>query len=189
MEGKIIVISAPSGCGKSTIIKKLTEIGTIDFEFSVSATSRPPREGEIHGQHYWFLSETEFRDAISRDEFVEYEEVYPGRFYGTLKSELQNKCDNGKNIILDIDVKGAINVKNSFGNRALTVFIEPPSIEELKKRLENRGTETEDTLNARIGKAEFELSFAPRFDVRIVNDDLDTAVRQTEKIIKEFIGG
>ena len=187
MEGKIIVISAPSGCGKSTIIHQIMERRLVNLEFSVSATSRPPREGETHGVNYWFLTEKEFRDAIEREEFVEFEEVYPGRFYGTLKKEIEDKCSQGHNIILDIDVKGGLNVKKIFGERVLTIFIEPPSIDELRNRLLSRGTETEESLNQRVGKAEYELSFANLYDVRIVNDDLSQAVIETESVILSFI--
>lgn len=185
--GKIIVISAPSGCGKSTIINEMGKRGIIQFEFSVSATNRPPRDGEEHGKNYWFLSEQEFKDAINNDEFVEYEEVYPGRFYGTLKKEITDKCAQGKNIILDIDVKGGLNVKKIFPKQALTIFIAPPSIEELKNRLINRGTENNESLAQRLGKAQYEMTFAPLYDVTVINDNLEKAIEETEEIIKKFI--
>ena len=188
-QGKIIIISAPSGCGKSTIINELLRRGDIDLEFSVSATSRPPREGEKHGINYYFLTEEEFRQAIAEGKFVEYEEVYPGRFYGTFRSEVERKCAEGHNVVLDIDVKGGVNVKKMFGGRALSLFILPPSVEELKRRLEGRGTDSPEAIAERVGKAEYELSFAKDYDKKVVNDNLDEAVDQTEKIIKEFIAG
>lgn len=188
MEGKIIIVSAPSGCGKSTIINRLLQKGEIDMEFSVSATNRQPREGEVHGVSYWFLTDEEFRQAIADDNFVEYEEVYPGRFYGTLKSEVERRCREGHNVVLDIDVKGGVNVKRMYGERALALFIEPPSIDALRVRLEGRGTESPESISQRLGKAEYELSFAPSYDIRIVNDDLDKAVADTEKAIKQFVG-
>lgn len=188
MEGKIIIVSAPSGCGKSTIINRLLQKGEIDMEFSVSATNRQPREGEVHGVSYWFLTDEEFRQAIADDNFVEYEEVYPGRFYGTLKSEVERRCREGHNVVLDIDVKGGVNVKRMYGERALALFIEPPSIDALRVRLEGRGTESPEAISQRLGKTEYELSFAPSYDIRIVNDDLDKAVADTEKAIKQFVG-
>lgn len=188
MEGKIIIVSAPSGCGKSTIINRLLQKGEIDMEFSVSATNRQPREGEVHGVSYWFLTDEEFRQAIADDNFVEYEEVYPGRFYGTLKSEVERRCREGHNVVLDIDVKGGVNVKRMYGERALALFIEPPSIDALRVRLEGRGTESPEAISQLLGKAEYELSFAPSYDIRIVNDDLDKAVADTEKAIKQFVG-
>lgn len=185
--GKIIVVSAPSGCGKSTIIKSILDKGEIDTEFSVSATNRAPRPGEIDGVHYRFLSTEEFESAVKRGDFVEWEEVYPGRFYGTLRSEIDRKIDSRHNVLLDIDVKGALNVKHIYGDRCLTVFIEPPSVEELRRRLENRGTETPEVIDTRVGRAEYEISFAPDFDVTVVNDDLEAAVTETENIFKNFL--
>ncbi|MDE5744206.1 MAG: guanylate kinase [Paramuribaculum sp.] len=186
-QGKIIIISAPSGCGKSTIINELLRRGEIDLAFSVSATSRPPREGEKHGVNYYFLTEDEFRKAIADGEFVEYEEVYPGRFYGTLRSEVERKCAEGHNVVLDIDVKGGVNVKKMFGDRALSLFILPPSVAELKRRLEGRATDSPEAIAERIGKAEYELSFAKDYDKKVVNDRLDEAVNETDRIIKDFI--
>lgn len=187
MEGKIIIISAPSGCGKSTIIRAIMERGNVDLKFSVSATNRVPREGEIDGESYHFITTEEFKQAIKRDEFVEYEEVYPGRFYGTLKSEIIRRCEQGQTVVLDIDVKGGINVKRMFGADALSLYIMPPSVDELRRRLVSRATDSAEAIEQRVGKAEFELSFAPLYDVRIVNDDLATAVEQTEKTIIDFI--
>lgn len=187
MPGKIIIISAPSGCGKSTIINAILSQGDIDMQFSVSATSRPPREGEVHGVNYFFLTEQEFREKISQDAFVEYEEVYAGRFYGTLKSEVERICDQGHNVILDIDVKGGVNVKRLYGDRAISIFIMPPSVDELRRRLETRNTDSQEMINERVGKAQYEISFAPQYDCRIVNDDLEIAINQTRTTILNFI--
>lgn len=185
--GKIIVISAPSGCGKSTIINSILDNGTPQLRFSVSATNRSPRKGEMDGVHYHFMTTEEFRDAIADDKFVEWEEVYPGRYYGTLKSEIDRIIDKGGNVILDIDVKGGVNVKKLYGDRAKTIFILPPSIEELRHRLEGRGTDSPEIIEERIGKAEYELSFADSFDNRVVNDNLDVAIDQTHELIEDFI--
>lgn len=187
MSGKLIIISAPSGCGKSTIISHLMERGNIQMEFSVSATNRLPRPGETDGVNYHFLTTENFNDLISKGEFVEYEEVYPGRYYGTLKSEIQHRLDSGRNIILDVDVKGGINVKRLYGDRALSIFIEPPSIEVLRSRLTNRGTEAPEVVEERVARAEFEISMAPQFDAIVVNDNLDEAVGNAERIITEFL--
>ena len=188
MAGKIIIISAPSGCGKSTIINALIKRG-VDMCFSISATSREPRRGETDGVHYYFLTPDEFRARIGDDLFVEYEEVYPGRFYGTLKSEIQRITDAGHNVVLDIDVAGAMNVKKIYGDRALTLFIMPPSVDELRRRLEARATAAPDVIDQRVGKAEQEISYAPRFQKVVVNDDLDKAVDEAEKAIVSFISG
>ena len=184
--GKIIIISAPSGCGKSTIINEIMNRGNVSLQFSVSATNRPPRPGETDGVSYHFLPDRQFTDAIADDAFVEYEEVYPGRFYGTLKSEVEHRRDQGINVLLDIDVKGGVRVKKLFGNDALSIFIMPPSIEELRRRLENRATDSAEAISQRVGKAEFELSFAPQYDVCVVNDDLAKAVDDTERKIINF---
>lgn len=186
-DGKIIVISAPSGCGKSTIIKSILERDKFDLTFSVSATNRPPRSGEQHGVHYHFLSTDEFLKSAQNGDFIEWEEVYPGRYYGTLRSEVDSKISEGKNVILDIDVAGAINVKRIYGSKAKTIFIEPPSIEELRSRLEKRGTDSQETIDIRVGKAKFELGFAPEFDVRVINDELAQAVSETSSIISDFL--
>lgn len=187
MTGKIIIISAPSGCGKSTIINALMSSGEIDMQFSVSATNRPPRPGETHGVNYYFISDQEFRERIAADAFVEYEEVYKGRFYGTLRSEVDRITEAGHNVILDIDVKGGCNVKKQFGDKALSVFIKPPSVQTLRQRLESRATDSPEVINERISKADFELTFAPLYDVVIVNDDLQLAVAQTADAIKQFL--
>ncbi|MBQ9076760.1 MAG: guanylate kinase [Muribaculaceae bacterium] len=188
MAGKIIIISAPSGCGKSTIINAILDRGDVDMQFSVSATNRAPREGEIHGVNYFFLTDEEFRKAISDDAFVEYEEVYPGRFYGTLRSEVERICNSGHNVVLDIDVKGGVNVKGLYGDRAVSIFIMPPSVEELRRRLVSRATDAPDVIEQRVGKAGYEIGFAPRYDYRVINDELVAAVEETRRIIKNFIG-
>ena len=186
-KGKIVVISAPSGCGKSTIINSILGTGELPLRFSVSATNRAPRQGEVDGVNYHFLTTEQFRDAIAGGEFVEWEQVYPGRFYGTLRSELTNAIEKGENIILDIDVNGAINVKKQFGDRAITIFILPPDIDTLQKRLEKRGTDAPEVIAERIGKARYEIDHAPQFDLRIVNDDLPVAVAATESAISSFL--
>ena len=186
-KGKIIVVAAPSGCGKSTIINALLEGGDLNLGFAVSATTRPPREGEVHGVNYYFLTEEAFRDAIAENEFIEFEEVYPGRFYGTLRSEVDRITGDGHNIILDLDVNGALGVKRIYGERALTIFIEPPSIDELRRRLRFRGTETEEVIDVRIDRAQYEISRGDEFDRRVVNDKLDEAIRQTRNLIGGFI--
>lgn len=187
-KGKIIVVSAPSGTGKSTIINKILDSGEFDLHFSVSATNRQPRQGEEPGVSYHFMSTEDFRQAIVNGDFVEWEQVYPGRYYGTLKSEISKKCAAGHNLVLDIDVKGALNVKKIYGGDAKTIFIKPPSIEALQKRLEHRGTEAPEIIAERVGRAEYELSLAPEFDTVIVNDDLDTAVENTRREIGRFLG-
>lgn len=186
-KGKLIVVSAPSGCGKSTIIGSIMDEGNLNLTFSVSATNRAPRTGEEDGVHYHFMSTERFREAVESGEFIEWEEVYPGRYYGTLRSEVDLQLSKGHNVILDIDVKGAVSVKKIYGDEALTIFIQPPSIEELRRRLVKRGTDNEETINTRVGRAEYELSFAPQFDTRVVNDNLEKAIAQTTGIIEEFI--
>lgn len=185
--GKIIVVSAPSGCGKSTIINSILDSGEPALRFSVSATNRRPRTGEADGVHYHFMTTDEFKEAILAGEFVEWEEVYPGRFYGTLKSEIERIISKGGDVILDIDVKGGLNVKKLYGDRVKTIFFLPPSIEELRSRLEHRGTDSKEVIDERVSKAEFEISFADRFDEQIVNDNLDKAIDRTRKVITDFI--
>lgn len=186
-EGKVIVISAPSGCGKSTIIKQVLDRGDVDLHFSVSATNRPPRPGEVDGVSYHFLSTEEFRCHIDAGDFVEWEEVYPGRFYGTLRSEIDDKCRQGLDVILDIDVKGGINVKRLYGDRARTIFIMPPSVDALRERLVGRATDSPEVIEERLKRAAFEISKAPEFDMTIVNDDLSRAVGQTHDAIAGFL--
>lgn len=186
--GKLIIFSAPSGSGKSTIINYLLEEHPeLKLAFSISATSRPPRGKERHGVEYFFLSPEEFRQRIDKGEFLEYEEVYPGRFYGTLKAQVEKQSEEGQNVLFDVDVKGGVNIKQYYGNRALSLFIQPPSIKELRSRLEKRGTETPEVINDRIARAEFELGFASQFDKVVVNDDLEVAKAETLQIIKDFI--
>ena len=185
-EAKLIIFSAPSGAGKSTIVNHLLKEG-FDIEFSISATSRAPRGTEKNGVEYYFLSPDEFRQKIANDEFVEFEEVYKDCYYGTLRSEIERIGKKGKNIVFDVDVVGGLNIKKQYGDRALLIFIAPPSIEVLRERLTGRGTDAPDMIKLRIEKAEYELSFAPHFDVTIVNDDLDTAKKEAERVIEEFI--
>ena len=181
--GKLIIFSAPSGSGKSTIINYLLT-QNLNLAFSISATSRPPRGTEQNGVEYFFLSPEEFRRRIADNEFLEYEEVYENRFYGTLKSQVEKQLAEGQNIIFDVDVVGGCNIKQFYGDRALSVFIMPPSIEELRKRLNGRGTDAPEVIESRIAKAEFELGYAGKFDVTIVNDDLDTCVEEMHSIIR-----
>ncbi len=183
---KLIIFSAPSGSGKSTIINYLLE-QDLHLAFSISATSRPPRGQEQHGVEYFFLTPEEFRQRIADNEFLEYEEVYQDRFYGTLKSQVENQLNAGQNVIFDVDVVGGCNIKQFYGDRALSVFIQPPSIEELRRRLEGRGTDAPDVIESRIAKAAYELSFASKFDVVIINDDLETAKAEALRVIREFL--
>ena len=186
-KGKIIVLSAPSGTGKSTIIQRLMADGSLRLGFSVSATSRQPRGQEQNGREYYFLTPEEFAEKVKRDEFVDWEEVYKGTCYGTLVSEVERVTGEGRNLIMDIDVKGAMNVKKRYGDKALSIFIMPPSIEELERRLRSRETDTEESICKRLDKAEYEMEFAPKFDCRIVNDNLDHAVEEVKERILEFI--
>ena len=185
--GKLIVISAPSGCGKSTIIGDIMDRGELDLQFSVSATNRKPREGETDGVSYHFLSDQQFKDLIAEGAFVEYEEVYPGRYYGTLRSEIQNRIASGKNVILDIDVKGGLNVKKQFGETAISIFIAPPCIEELRRRLKGRGSDSDEEIEQRVGRAEYELGFSKDYDYVVINDNLAEAISAVEKIMADFI--
>lgn len=183
---KIIIFSAPSGSGKSTIINYL--LGRFSrLEFSISATSRKPRGEEKDGVHYYFFSSEEFRKRIDNGELLEWEEVYNGTYYGTLNSEIQRIWEHGNVIIFDVDVRGGIALKKIFGDQAMAMFIMPPSIDELRRRLIGRGTETEETIEKRIGKSEFELSFANQFDTIVVNDDLTKACAEAERIITNFL--
>ncbi|EJX06252.1 guanylate kinase [gut metagenome] len=186
MAGKLIIFSAPSGSGKSTIINYLLTQG-LNLAFSISATSRPPRGTEQHGVEYFFLTPEEFRSRIENNEFLEYEEVYKDRYYGTLKTQVEKQLKAGQNVVFDVDVVGGCNIKKFYGDRALSVFIQPPSVEELRRRLEGRGTDTPEVIESRIAKAEFELSFAPQFDRIIVNDNLETAKAETLAVIREFL--
>ncbi|MDE5978630.1 MAG: guanylate kinase [Muribaculaceae bacterium] len=187
MAGKLIIISAPSGCGKSTIIGDIMDRGELDLQFSVSATNRKPREGEVDGVNYHFLSDERFQELIAEGAFVEYEQVYPGRYYGTLRSEIENRVAAGHNVILDIDVCGGVNVKELFGDKALAIFIEPPSIEELRNRLVNRGSDSADSIRQRVDRAEYELGFIPKYDHVVTNDELPRAIAEVESLIRDYI--
>lgn len=186
MSGRLIIFSAPSGAGKSTLVQSLIDSG-IEFSFSVSATSRQPRGNERNGVEYYFLTPDEFKRKINADEFVEYEEVYPDCFYGTLKSELQKKLDEGKNMLFDVDVVGGLNIKKQYGNQALAIFIMPPSKEKLRERLIKRSTDSEEMIEKRIAKADWEMTFAPQFDIVIVNNILEEAKKQVETIVRHFL--
>mgnify|MGYP003403358165 FL=1 len=186
--GKCIIFSAPSGSGKSTIVQWLmTEHPELKLAFSISATSRPPRGTEQHGVEYFFLSPEEFRSRIARNEFLEYEEVYQDRFYGTLKEQVENQLMSGQNVVFDVDVKGGCNIKSYYGQRALSIFIQPPSVDELRRRLLNRGTDSMEQIEQRVDKAEYEMSFAPQFDSIVTNDNLDLAKEQTLDLLRKFL--
>ncbi|MBR6320234.1 MAG: guanylate kinase [Prevotella sp.] len=186
--GKLLIFSAPSGSGKSTIVRWLMEQHPeLNLYFSVSCTSRPPRGTEQHGVDYFFLSPEEFRQRIDNDEFLEYEEVYQDRFYGTLKKQVEQQLDAGQNVVFDVDVKGGINIKRFYGQRALSLFIQPPSVAELRRRLEGRGTDTAEAIENRLAKAEYELGFAPQFDHIVVNDLLDAAEAETLRLVASFL--
>lgn len=184
--GKLIIFSAPSGSGKSTIIQSLLN-RDLNLSFSISATSRAPRGTEKNGVEYYFISPEEFRQRIANGEFLEYEEVYAGKFYGTLKSEVERILDSGRNVIFDVDVVGGLNIKKYYGDQALALFIQPPSIEELEKRLKHRATDAPEVIASRVAKAEYELSFAPRFDHIIVNDILEKAQKEAYQTIRQFL--
>lgn len=186
-QNKIIIITAPSGAGKSTITHYLVNKYPA-LSFSISAATRNPRGKEQEGVDYYFLNEEAFKQKINEDAFLEWEMVYEGKYYGTLRSELERIWASGKVPMLDIDVKGAIHVQQQFGDNCLSIFIEPPSVDELKKRLESRGTETPESLATRVNKASYEISFNHRFTKTIVNDDLAKACAETEKVIKDFLG-
>ena len=187
-KGKLIIFSAPSGTGKSTIINWLMqEHRELNMAFSISCTSRAPRGTEKHGVEYFFLTPEEFRSRIEADEFLEYEEVYKDRFYGTLKSQVEKQCNEGQNVVFDVDVKGGCNIKSHYGSEAISIFIMPPSIDELRRRLESRGTDAPEVIDQRIARAEFEIGFADKFDKQVVNDNLDKAKNEVLKIIKDFL--
>jgi len=186
-KGKLIVFSAPSGSGKTTIVRHLLGIKDLNLEFSISAASRERRGNEIDGKDYYFLSLKEFKNKIKNDEFLEWEEVYRDNFYGTLKTEVERIWAMGKNVIFDIDVSGGLRIKRKYPEETLSIFVKPPSIDELKIRLKNRKTETEDKINMRVAKASAELATAPLFDVIVVNDDLEKALIQAEKLVNNFV--
>ena len=184
MKGKLIIFSAPSGTGKSTIINWLMAHKELRLAFSISCTSRPPRGNERNGVEYFFLSPDEFRQRIAADEFLEYEEVYQDRFYGTLKSQVDSQLAGGDNVVFDVDVKGGCNIKRHYGDEAMSIFIQPPSVDELRRRLESRGT---DVISQRLARAEFELGFAKEFDRVVVNDDLGKAEKEVLEIVSAFV--
>jgi guanylate kinase len=187
MKGKLLVFSAPSGSGKTTIVKHLLQREDLNLEFSVSCTTRAIRGEEVHGKDYYFISIEEFKKHIKAEEFVEWEEVYRDNFYGTLKSEVERIWAKGKNVIFDIDVAGGLRIKSKFKSETLAVFVKPPSVDELKRRLKERSTETDDKINMRIAKAHVELATAPQFDKIIKNYDLDVAKEEAYQLVKEFV--
>tara|TARA_R110000868_G_scaffold365912_1_gene628823 strand:- start:25 stop:603 length:579 start_codon:yes stop_codon:yes gene_type:complete len=185
--GKLIIFSAPSGSGKTTIVRHLLEQNDLNLAFSISATSRPRRGKEKHGEHYYFMSLSEFKKHIKNDDFLEWEEVYRDNFYGTLKSEVERLWAEGKNVIFDIDVVGGLRIKKKFPDQTLAVFVKPPSVDELKIRLKKRSTESDDKINMRIAKASVELATAPQFDKIIKNYDLDTALKEAHDLVTDFL--
>ena len=186
--GRLIIFSAPSGSGKSTIVQWLMkEHPELKLYFSISCTSRAPRGTEQNGVEYFFISPEEFREKIANDEFVEYEEVYENRFYGTLKSQVEKQLNAGQNVIFDVDVKGGVNIKKFYGKDALSLFIQPPSVEELRRRLVGRATDTPEAIEQRLAKAEYEMTFAPQFDSIVINDNLEEAKEQTLELISSFL--
>lgn len=187
--GKLIIFCAPSGSGKSTLVQWLMAAHPeLNLAFSISCTSRAPRGTEQNGVEYFFLTPDEFRARIAADEFLEYEEVYPGRFYGTLKSQVDNQTQRGENVLFDVDVKGGCHIKEFYGSRALSIFIQPPSVDELRRRLISRGTDSAEAIEQRVGKAAYELTFAPRFDHVVVNDDLEKAKAEVYQLVSQFVG-
>ncbi|HZH73895.1 MAG TPA: guanylate kinase [Mariniphaga sp.] len=186
MHGKLLIFSAPSGSGKTTIVQHLLSVYD-NLAFSVSATCRQPRGNEVNGKDYYFLTENEFRIKIQNNEFLEWEEVYSDVLYGTLKSEVERLRNKGKTVVFDVDVVGGVNIKKYYGDEALAVFIKPPSVEELKNRLKNRSTETEETIAMRIAKAEQELTYEKHFDVVLVNENLQVAIKEVEQLVADFL--
>ena len=185
--GKLLIFSAPSGSGKSTIVQWLMQHEDLRLAFSISCTSRPPRGTEQHGVEYFFLTPDEFKKRIENNEFLEYEEVYKDRFYGTLKSQVDLQLEAGQNVVFDVDVKGGCNIKEHYGEQALSIFIQPPSVGELRRRLEGRGTDTPEVIEDRLAKAEYEMTFAPRFDRVVVNDDLEAAKAEKLAIVRKVL--
>lgn len=187
-KGRLLIFSAPSGSGKSTIVQWLMkEHPELNMHFSISCTTRAPRGTEQNGVEYFFISPAEFKEKIAQDAFVEYEEVYTDKYYGTLKSQVTEMTENGQNVVFDIDVKGGCNIKRQYGNKALSIFIQPPSIEELRRRLEGRATDAQEVIEQRLSKASYELTFADIFDIVIVNDDLEKAKADTLNAINKFL--
>ena len=190
MEGKLIIFAAPSGSGKSTIINSIMADGgaeELNLHFSISATSRAPRGEEKNGVDYFFLTPDEFRQKIANDEFIEYEEVYVDKYYGTLKSQVDKQLADGENVVFDVDVNGAMNIKKLYGNRALSIFIQPPSIEELRRRLENRATDAPEVIEQRIERAKYELAQAEHFDEVVINDNLEIAQVEARALVEDFL--
>ena len=188
MKGKLVIFSAPSGSGKPTIVNWLMqEHPELKLYFSISCTSRAPRGTEQNGVEYFFLTPEEFKSKIANEEFLEYEEVYQDRFYGTLKAQVERQREAGQNVVFDVDVKGGVNIKRYYGDEALSIFIQPPSIDELRRRLTGRGTDTPEAIEERLAKAEYELTFAPQFDHVVVNDDLETAKQETLQLVESFL--
>ncbi|TDE55068.1 guanylate kinase [Flavobacterium sp. GT3P67] len=185
--GKLIVFSAPSGSGKTTIVRHLLSKEDLNLEFSISAASREPRGEEVNGKDYYFMSTEEFKKHIKNEDFLEWEEVYRDNFYGTLKSEVERIWAKGKNVIFDIDVSGGLRIKHKFPEETLAVFVKPPSVDELKRRLKERSTESDDKINMRIAKASVELATAPQFDVIIKNYDLDIALEEAYQLVKNYV--
>lgn len=183
---KLIIFSAPSGAGKSTLVRYLLSQG-LNLRFSISATSRAPRGEEKDGKEYYFLTPDEFRKRIARNDFLEHEEVYTDKFYGTLKSEVDRILAEGSNVVFDVDCVGGVNIKKIYGDQALSIFIMPPSVEVLRERLEKRGTDSPEVIENRLAKAEYEMSFAPQFDVTVCNDDYDRAKTEILTLVTEFI--
>lgn len=186
MKGKVIIVSAPSGAGKTSIVRHLLE-QVPDLKFSISATTRPKRDYEIDGKDYYFLTPEQFKERLANDEFLEWQEVYADQFYGSLKSEVERIWSNGQAVIFDVDVLGGLNIKKFYGDEALSVFIEPPTMDELENRLKNRGTENDASLKKRLAKAEYELSFARQFDKIVLNDDLKTAQQEMIDLVRDFL--
>ena len=187
MEPKVLIFSAPSGAGKTTIVRHLLDNCSFNLSFSVSACTRAARGSEVHGKDYYFLSEEEFRAKIENNEFLEWEEVYPGNYYGSLKSEVDRLTKLGKAVVFDVDVKGGINIKKFYGENALSIFIMPPHIDELERRLINRSTDKPEVIQTSIEKARFEINFASHFDVIVVNDNIDDALSNAEKYVYNFL--
>lgn len=185
MEGKLIIFSAPSGSGKSTIVQHLMQ-QKLGLAFSISATSRAPRKGEVDGREYHFISPEQFKQRIENAEFLEWEEVYPGQFYGTLRSEVERIWKQGEHAVFDIDVIGGLKLKKEFGERACAIFVSPPSLEELENRLRSRNTDEEASLQKRLGKAAYEMTFAEQFDQVLVNDELERSLQEAEKLVRDF---
>lgn len=184
--GKLLIFSAPSGAGKTTIVKHLLRQDP-NLQFSISATSRDKRHTETDGKDYYFLSPENFKKKITENAFLEWEEVYSDKYYGTLKSEVEKKLSEGINVVFDVDVVGGLNIKKQYADKALAIFIQPPSIDELRKRLESRATDSKEVIQSRIDKAAYELTFKDQFDVCVVNDSLKSAIKETEEIVQTFL--